>query len=374
MKKCVDRLTALAQGHLLLKFEHGGIGDHMLPGEAPGKEAWESKETPPPLIWTAYYYLEVSVMAQAARVLGKTEDARQYAKLAEEIKEAFNKKWLDRKLNQYAGGTETSNLVPLAIGLVPETNKDGVVKNVVNDIMEKYHGHLHTGDVGGACMVDTLPEHGQGEVMYKVATATTYPGWGYMVQQGATTIWEAWGRYWPDNPREREESMIMLCFIEKFLYEDLAGIRGPAFHATRYMPPGFRQIDIKPRILGDLNSAGASIKTVRGMVSSSWKRSGNSISLDVAIPVNSEAKISVPKLGLQNVVVEESGKVVWQNGSYLAGAGRSNRRQRNHRLRHLRHGLGHVPLHPPWVATMIGIMSSLPAPDSPTWWKGETSQ
>ena len=83
------------------------------------------------MIWTAYYYLDVSVMAQAARVLGKTDDARHYAKLAEEIKEAFNRKWLDRKLNQYATGTQTCNLVPLAIGLVPEKNQHGVVKNVV---------------------------------------------------------------------------------------------------------------------------------------------------------------------------------------------------------------------------------------------------
>ena len=194
-----------------------------------------------------------------------------------------------------------------------------MVNNVVNDIVDKYHGHFHAGDIGTACMVDALPEHGQGDLMYKIATATTYPGWGYMVQQGATTIWEAWGRYWPDNPRERHESMIMFCFIEKFFYADLAGIQGPAFHATRYMRPGYRQIDIKPRILGDLESASASIKTVRGMVSSSWKRSGNSLSLEVAIPVNSEAKVSVPKMGLQDVVVEEGGKVVWKNGSYVAG-------------------------------------------------------
>ena len=145
----------------------------------------------------------------------------------------------------------------------------------------------------------------------------------------------------------------MLCFIEKFFYQDLAGIRGPAFHATRYMPPGYRQIDIQPRILGDLKSASASIKTVRGMVSSSWNRTGDSISLDVTIPVNSEAKVSVPKLGLQDVVVEEGGKVVWRNGSYLAGTGRRNRRQRKHRLRHLRHGLGHVLLRPPWIAIVV---------------------
>ena len=281
---------------------------------------FESPETPRALIWTAYYYLEVSVLARAAGVLGKTEDARHYAKLADEIKEAFNQQWLDRRQSRYDKGSQTSNLVPLAVGLVPEANKDGVVKNVVDDIVEKYHGRFHAGDVGTLCMVDTLPDYEQGELMYKIATATTYPGWGYMVQEGATTIWESWGRSWLSNPRERHESMIMLSFIEKFLYEDLAGIRGPAYHATRCITlPGYRQITIQPRILGDLKSASASIKTVRGMVSSSWKRSGSSLSLDVAVPVNSEAKVGVPKMGLQDVVVEEGGKVVWKNGSYVAG-------------------------------------------------------
>jgi alpha-L-rhamnosidase len=317
MRKWVDYLTLLAPNHIL---STGTYGDHMLPGESPGKEKYISTETPPPLMWTGCYYLNVSVMAQAAGVLGKTKDARHYARLAENIKEAFNKQWLNRELNQYAGGSQTANLVPLAYGLVPETHKDGVVKNVVTSIMEKYKGHLHTGETGTTCAIDTLTEHGQAEVMYKVVTATTYPGWGYMVKEGATTIWEAWGRYWPHSVRERHESMIMFCSIEKFFYEDLAGIRGPAFFATRYTSPGYRQISIQPRPVGDLESASASIKTVRGMVSSTWSRTGNSISLEVTIPVNSEAKVGIPKLGLQNTVVEEGGKTVWRNGSYLAGA------------------------------------------------------
>jgi alpha-L-rhamnosidase len=320
MKKCVDRLTALASNHILTTFEHGGIGDHMLPGESPGKESWESQETPRALIWTAYYYLEVSVMAQAARACGKTDDAQRYARLAEEIKEAFNQKWLHRQQNRYDAGSQTSQFVPLAVGLIPEANRAGVVKNVVNDILEKHHGHFHTGDVGTVCMVDTLPAYGQGELLYKIATDTTYPGWGYMVQQGATTIWECWGRSWPHSPRERHESMIMLSFIEKFFYEDLAGIRGPAYHATRYTPPGFRQIEIRPRVLGDLTGAAAHIRTVRGIVGVDWKRDDRGLMLTATIPVNSQARISVPKAGLRNVAVEEDGRLVWKEGAYRGGA------------------------------------------------------
>jgi alpha-L-rhamnosidase len=302
MKKWVDYVTSLAPGHIL---SQGTYGDHMEPGESPGQEGFISKESPPPLIWTAYYYLDVSVIAKVANLLGKKEDARHYATLADEIKEAFNQKWFNPKLSRYATGTQTCNLIPLAIGLVPEAHQSSVVNNVVTDIVEKHRGRFHAGDIGAVCMVDMLPEHGQGDLLYKIATATTCPGWGYMVQQGATTIWESWGRSWPHSDRERHESMIMLSFIEKFFYEDLAGLRGPAFHATRSMPPGYRQVVIQPRVLGDLSRASASIKTVRGTVSSSWQRSGNAIRRDVAIPVNSEAKVSMPKLGLNNVRVEE---------------------------------------------------------------------
>ena len=107
-------------------------------------------------------------------------------------------------------------------------------------------------------------------------STTTWHRWR---KTTATTIREAWGRYWPHSVRERHESMIIFCSIEKFFYEDLAGIRGPAFFATRYTSPGYRQISIRPRPVGDLQSASASIKTVRGMVSSTWNRTGNSISL-----------------------------------------------------------------------------------------------
>ncbi len=316
MKKWVDYLASLAPDDLMVK---GTYGDHMAPGESPGKEEYISKETPPPLIWTAYYYLDVSVMARAAHVLHKADDARHYAELARRIREAFNDKWFDRKRNQYASGTQTSNLVPLAIGLVPETADQAVIENVVNDITDKYHGRFHAGDIGVTCMIDTFADHGHTGLLYKLATATTYPGWGYMVKQGATTIWESWGRSWPHSTRERHESMIMFCSIEKLFYEDLAGIRGPAFHATHYTPSGYRHITIRPHVVGDLQNASASVKTVRGILSSAWNRTDDGITLDVTIPVNAQAKISVPKLALKNLVLEEGGTPVWRDNAFLAG-------------------------------------------------------
>jgi len=311
MKKWIDYLRSIADGAIVSK---GHYGDHMLPGKSPGKEEFISSETPRSLVWTGYYYRGAWIVSRAAELLGKADDARRYARLAGEIKRAFNATWWNKETGQYATGSQTANLLPLALGIVPEAQRPGVVENIVRDIMEKRGGHLHTGNTGTNCLVRVLADHGRGDVMYRVATRPTYPGWGYMVKEGATTIWEAWGL------GAGAESMIMWGTIDEFFYGDLAGIRGPDYYGPRYMTPGFRRIHIRPRLLGDLKHAEASIRTVRGTVSSSWKRTDNSVSLEVRIPVNSEATVNVPKAGLGNVTVEEGRTTIWRNRSYVGGA------------------------------------------------------
>jgi len=311
MKKWIDYLTSIADGHIVAT---GHYGDHMLPGRSPGKEEFISSETPRPLVWTGYYYRGAWIVSRAAELLGKTDDARRYSRLSDSIRQAFNAKWLDKKTGQYATGSQTANLFPLALGIAPRAHEKGVLENIVRDILDKRGGHLHTGNTGTTCMVRVLADKGRGDVMYQAATAPTYPGWGYMVEQGATTIWEAWGL--GDNA----ESMIMWATIEEFFYGALAGIEGPDYYGPRQIAPGFRQIRIRPRLLGDLTHASGSMRTVRGTVSSSWRRQRDSVTLDVSIPANSMAKVSVPKAGLEDVRVEESGKLIWRSRSYVGGA------------------------------------------------------
>jgi len=313
MKAWVDYLTSIADNYIVIE---GHYGDHMLPGESPGKEEFISKESPPSLIWTGYYYRAASVVSSVANILGKSNDAEHYSSLAKNIKDAFNEKWLNKDTNQYATGSQTANLFPLVLGIVPELSQDGVVRNIVKNIMEQHNGHLHTGNTGTACLIDALADYGRGDVMYEITTKTTYPGWGYMVKQGATTIWESWSR---ESKVGNADSMIMWASIDEFFYNDLAGIKGPDYYGPGYMSPGWRKIEIKPHVLGDLTSASASIKTVRGMVSSSWKKTDDSLILEVSIPVNSQAKVSIPKMGLKDVIIFEHGKVIWKDGSYIGG-------------------------------------------------------
>ncbi len=311
MKRWLEYLASISDNHIVVK---GHYGDHMLPGLKPGEEQFISIETPKFLVWTGYYCRGAYAVSQIAKILGKVDDARRYAQLAEDIKDAFNKKWLNKDTNLYAAGSQTANFLPLALGIIPEANEKGVVQGLVKDITEKYKVHHHTGNTGTTCMVDTLTEHGNADIMYKVATQTSYPGWGYMAAQGATTIWENWGL------GQDAESMVMWCTIDEFFYNDLTGINGPDYYGPRFAAPGFRQIEIKPHVLGDLTYASGSVKTVRGMVSSNWKRTDDSLILEVRIPVNSEAKVSVPRIGLRNIEVTESDKTIWKNGKFIRRA------------------------------------------------------
>jgi len=185
--------------------------------------------------------------------------------------------------------------------------------------MIEHDGHLHTGNTGTTCLIDTLTRYGRPEVMYQIATTPTYPGWGYMIENGATVIWKSWGAdvHIDTQISSGGESMIMWATIDEFLYNDLAGIQGPDYYGPSSFAPGFKQIVIKPQVVGDLKYAGASVKTVRGIVSSHWKRKGRAITLDVVIPVNSTARVSVPKAGLQDVLVTESGRTIWEAGNFV---------------------------------------------------------
>jgi alpha-L-rhamnosidase len=321
LKRWLAYLTSIANDNHLI--EKGGYyGDHMLPGDAPGKEEFVSKETPQSLLWTGYYYMDAWVLAQMASILGQVDDAATYGQLAEAIRAALNEKWLDAASHRYASGSQTANAFALAIGVVPEKNREGVLENLTADILKKRRGHLYTGNIGTTAVVDALGRLGRADALYRVATSTDYPGWGYMVRQGATTIWEAWGNVQDGfvGFNSAEDSMPMFMSIEKFFYNDLAGIEGPDYYGTRAVTPGYREIRIRPRVLGDLTSAAAHIRTVRGIVGVDWKREENGLILKATIPANARAKISVPKVGLRDVTIEESGKLLWEKGTYRGGA------------------------------------------------------
>lgn len=301
VKKSVDFLSTKAENRVIAE----GLGDHMEP-QPDGSSSDRPRHTPVPLTSTAYYYFDSWILARAAEILGKREDASCYAKLAQEIKDAFNREFLDETTNQYGSGSQTSNALALHLGLIPPEREQAVVHNLVDEICVHRAGHLSTGIIGTNALEQALPKCGRADVMYQICTRTTFPSWGYMMEMGATSIWETW---------EGDPNLSLNCAMfgstEKFFYNDLAGIGAAA--------PAFRLIVVKPQIVGDLDRAQAEVRTVSGKVVVHWKKGNKNLEMKVTIPANTKAEINVPKLGLKEVTIVESGHILWEAEAFADG-------------------------------------------------------
>ena len=282
------------------------VGDHM-EAQPDGTSSFGPQHTPKALTSTAYYYFDTWIVAQAAEILGKSEDARRYTDLAEKIKAAFNREFFNQETNEYATGSQTSNAMALYFSLVPEGREQAVLKNLVDDILIDHNGHLSIGIIGTNALEQVLGKHGRADVMYTIATRTTAPSWGNQVLKGHTTLCEAWEC--ETGETQLSYNMAMFGSTEVFFYRDLAGISPTS--------PGYKTITIAPQIVGDLTHASGSLKTVRGVVSSSWKKNADGFTLEVTIPVNSTAKVRIPTMGLDNIAVTESDATVWKEGKFV---------------------------------------------------------
>ncbi len=298
VKAWADYLTSTAENSII----PWGRGDWGAPG-ATQHDHWE-RQSPVPLTSTAYYYQSVRIVEQAARILGRNEDAEHYAALGKQIKSACNERFFDPRTGQYADGSQTSNLVALDFDLVPAEYRDRVVQNVLTNIREEHDGHLFTGILGTKALVNVLPLEGHEDQLFRVASKTTYPGYGFWIENGATTLWEFWSG-------EASHNHAMFGPIDEFFYNDLAGIKAPGSYQTT---AGYQHIHIKPTITGDLGNASASIETIRGRVSSGWELANDGLILQVQIPANAQGTVSVPTMDFTNVVVREGKTVIWEDG------------------------------------------------------------
>ena len=303
LKKLVDFTSAAAKNYLIAGEEVGG--DHMEPQED-GFSRAASPHTPAALTENSYYYYDVFLLARMAEVLGQSGDAKKYGSLARNIKDAFNRRFFNSATHQYAIGNQISNALPLSLNMVPREKIPAVLKNLVDDIVIKHDDHVSTGIIGSNAVVQTLPEHGEADLMYKLATQTTYPSLGNQVMKGATTVCETY----ECGPWE-SQNMKMFASMDKFFYRNLAGIH-PA-------SPGYRRVLIQPQPVGDLKTVTASQRTVRGTVTVDWIKGAASFDLKVTIPAGMAADIDIPKLGLNNPRITEGETSVWKSNAYVPG-------------------------------------------------------
>lgn len=239
---------------------------------------------PVALTSTAFFYVNALTLSQIAGVLDRQDDKERYAALAGKIRDAFNARFLKSETGTYDLGTQACQAFALYFDLVPAGKHAAVLDVLVKDIMETHKGHLSTGIFGTKYMLNALGEHGRTDVAETIVNQKTFPGWGHMLENGATTLWEHWE--FSDNTFSHNHPMF--GSVSEWFYKWLAGIQ-PAADAV-----GFDKVVIRPQVVGDLTWARASYASIRGPVSSHWKREAGRFVLQLSLPPGITAKVYIP--------------------------------------------------------------------------------
>lgn len=287
-KLWMNHMLNFATNYIISKDSYG---DWCVPPENPLliHSQDPARQTDKALLATSYYYYDLGLMEKFAAELGKTEDAAHWNALAAQFKTAFNEKFLNREQGQYSNGTQTSCVLPLAFGLVPDALKATVFAKLVDDIENKTKGHIGTGLIGGQYLNRVLSDNGRPDLAYTIATQTDYPSWGYMVKHGATTIWELWNGNTADPTMNSGNHVMLIGDLVLWFYEHLAGI------APDDARPGFKHIIMRPTPVGNLTFVKATHRSPYGLITSEWHCAGDQFAWRIEIPPNTTATVMIPK-------------------------------------------------------------------------------
>ena len=206
------------------------------------------------------------------------------------------KKFLKPGTGIFDTGTQAAQLIALNYNLVPDNEKKTAIDRLLLEIYGKHKGHLSTGIFATKFMFDFFREQNRNDVAYSIANQYSFPGWGNMIANGATTLYETWA--YPDTVCSQNHPMF--GSISEWFYKSLLGINSKA--------PGFTKFEIKPQPAGDLIWAKGYYDAITGRIVSDWKIEGVRFYLKVSIPVNTIATVYIPSLPGKPVL--ESGQPV----------------------------------------------------------------
>ncbi|MEN0053706.1 MAG: family 78 glycoside hydrolase catalytic domain [Mucilaginibacter sp.] len=263
--------------------------------------------SPVELTSSVYYYTDASILAKAAKILGKQADFVKYSALAAKIKNAINAKYLNTETGIYGKGLQTELSVPLYWDVVPQNMKSKVAANLAKRV-EDDNFHLDVGILGAKAILGALSDNGYPDVAYKIASQETYPSWGWWMVNGATTLYENWKI---DAKSDISLNHIMFGEIGAWLYKGIAGIHADQDH------PGFKNVILQPHFAVGLNEFTATHDGPYGKIVSSWQRAGDKVTYKVTIPANSTASITFPK-----GKVYQAGKPIGNSQPYRITAGK----------------------------------------------------
>jgi len=263
-----------------------------------------SADTPKDVIYLAYFAHSTHLTAQAARLLGKTDDARELDDLCRRIKTAFNRAYVDDQ-GCIAGDTQAAYVLALAYDLLDHDQQRLAADRLIEKIQSR-DGRLSTGFLGTKDLMLVLAKIGRNDVASRLLHNDTFPSWGFSIKHGATSIWERWDGWTPDqgfqDPGMNSFAHYSFGAVGQWIFENVAGIQSAA--------PGYKKIIIRPQPGGRLTHAQAAYRSPRGEIRSRWRLRKQLFTLDVSIPANAAATVYLP--APNPAAVRESGKPLAQ--------------------------------------------------------------
>ncbi len=268
---------------------------------------WLSPEGPTlePLAATAYWAYDVTLMQQMAHALGKNEEEAKYAALFSKIKAAFAKEFIhadgfiagadngpspfgginNPEAKSQGGDTQAGYVLALNMRLVPESLRAAAANRLVAKI-EANHGRLATGFLGTPYLLAVLVDTGHSDVAYRLLLNTEYPSWGYLVDHGATTMWERWnGDQMRGDPSMNSYNHYAYGAVADWIYRYAAGIDALPADA------GFHTIYLHPNFDERLGSLDFRYQSSYGEIRSTWDMKGAAVTWLVTIPPNTTAHL-----------------------------------------------------------------------------------
>ena len=298
--------------HIIEEYSQDGIihcgkyGDWCVPPEK--LELIHSQDparkTDVALISTAYIIRTMQLMEQWGC------ESQLWQPIRKQMTEAFNRRFLTVRPGTsprpghvlypdsvfYGNNTATANLLALAFDIVPDDCRAQVVRNVVENIIVKNNAHVPCGVIGISWLLRGLSDNGFSDIAYMLACQKSYPSWGYMAENGATTIWELWNGD-TASPRMNSGNHVMLLGdLLTWCYQYLGGIRPPSPPpAGNGLPVAYKRFRLQPAFdIQGCQQAQATFHSPYGDIHSEWRKSQRHIDWHVLIPCNTTADICLP--------------------------------------------------------------------------------
>lgn len=231
-----------------------------------------------------FLHWHLKLITEIASILGKKSDRAKYSKMVKESKKSLNDKYFHKEEKYYCNNTQCENAMAVWLNICEEKDKKEVVKKIVKDI-EHNDFHITCGNQGYRHVFYLLCEYGYSDLAIKVLKNPEYPGWGYMIASGATTIWERW-----ESKMENEMHSFdhpMFGSFDAIFYRYFAGIQIDGCAANK--------VTIRPFIPDSLSFVECSYDSINGNIVSSWKKNADCIEYTIEVPTNTSLKVIMNK-------------------------------------------------------------------------------